>query len=248
MNNTKAIFVKQMQSLIRNPGLIVQGIIFLIIALAFSFLLGLIDNEPCDDCITAYVCEVCAENDPFANTPDPSLPGLFAMVFVGLALVGSSSAMVLEDKKTQNLRFMVMAGMKPHQYLPGTAAALFIVTFVIILLFSISGGYFGMQMVRFVGITMFGALVSTLLGIALGLNKYPVIATPISILLGFGPMLSTFNQTLARYLRFLYTQQINLAVSDLDADLTSNFAIIGINGLVVFALFVWIHRKGELRW
>jgi hypothetical protein len=141
-----------------------------------------------------------------------------------------------------------MAGVKPYQYLLGTGASLFMVSLVILVLFSMSGGYFGTEMLRFVSITATGALVSILLGVAIGLSKFPILAQPISLILGLGPMLSLYNETLSQYLRFTYTQQINLAVSDLSGDISSNFLIVGINGVVVLFVFVWMHRKGELRW
>ena len=248
MKNTKAIFFKQFQSLLRNPGMIVQAVLFLILVIIMNFLIGGYEVTDCESCIPAYVCTQCLEEDANVSTPDPSLVGLFTVMFVGFAIVGSAAALVIEDKTTQNLRFMTMAGIKPFQYLLGTIPAIFIIVFVVVVLFSLVGRYFGADMVRFVSVTSAGALVSTLLGVALGLSKGPTLATPLGIVLGLGPMLSTFNETLARYLRFTYTQQINLAVSDLSQDISSNFLIIGINGLVVLLIFVWMHRKGELRW
>jgi len=194
------------------------------------------------------VCAQCLEENVSPDTPNPSLSGLFALMFVGLSLMGSASALVLEDKTTQNLRFMTMSGVKPFQYLLGTIPSLFMLSFAVVVLFSLVGGYFGAEMLRFVSVTAMGAMVSTLLGVAIGLSKAPILATPFSLLLGFGPMLSTLNATLARYLRFTYTQQINLAVSDLSQDMSSNFLIIGINGFVILLVFVWMHRRGELRW
>jgi len=248
MRNAVAIFHKQLASLVRNPAMLAQALAYIVIAAVITFLLNLLDSEECTDCIPAYVCAKCLEEGALANLPSPSMVGMFCMMFVGMAMVGSASALVLEDKTTQNLRFMTMAGVKPYQYLLGTIPAVFVLALVVVILFSTVGGYFGAEMVRFVMITATGALVSTLLGVAIGLSRAPVLAAPASIILGMGPMLSTFNETLARYLRFTYTQQINLAVSDLSQDMSGNFAIIGINGLVVLLVFVWMHRRGEMRW
>jgi len=167
-----------------------------------------------------------------------------------LAMVGAASALVVEDKTTKNLRFMTMAKVKPKEYLIGTAASMASLSFVVLLLFAIVGRYFGVQMLWFMAVTGFGAVVSMLFGITLGLSKYPYLTTPLSLIVGMGPMLSSFNETLAHALRFTYTQQINLAVSDFHSgyplDLTNNFLIIGANGLVVLVLFVWMLRKGSL--
>ena len=249
MTNTRAIFIKQIQSLIKNPTMLAQAIAYLAIVAAITFLIGLDQaDDTCDTCIPAYVCASCLAEEELSVTPDPSMVGLFTLMFVGLATVGSASALVMEDKTTHNLRFMTMAGVKPFQYLLGTIPSIFVLNIVIIVLFSIVGGYFGMEMLRFVSIAATGALVSTLLGVAIGLSRAPVLAAPFSIVLGMGPMLSTFNDTLARYLRFTYTQQINLAVSDLYQDMSTHFMIIGANGAVILLAFIWMHRKGELRW
>ena len=244
MRNIYAVFLKQFMSLIKNPGMIVQALIFLGLVLVMSFLIGAEDDKNCYDCIPAYVCTVCLEND--TDTPNPSLTGLFTIMFVGLAMVGSASALVLEDKTTVNLRFMAMANVKPKQYLLGTGISLLIISFVLLVLFSIVGRYFGMQMLLFLAVTTVGAVVSILLGITVGLSKAPYITAPLSIILGMGPMLSNFNDTLAHILRFTYTQQINLAISDLDADLTTNFVIIAANGVAILLLFLWMRRKGTL--
>jgi hypothetical protein len=214
--------------------------------LVFSFLIGSNDKDDCETCVPAYVCDVCeAEN---ADKPEPSLAGLFTILFAGLTLVGSASALVLEDKTTQNLRFMTMSGVKPIQYLVATTSALFILSVGCLVLFSAVGGYFGVEMLQFLSVTAFGALVSILLGIAIGLSKYPALAFPFSMVLGMGPMLSSFNDTLGEILAFTYTQQVRLAVSDLGWDMGGNFGVIGANGLVILVLFGWMHRKGQLRW
>jgi len=244
MRNIKAIFIKQLQSLVKNPGLLVQAVLFMGVILIISFLAS--EDTPCDDCIPAYVCAQCLEGKASLDTPNPSMTGLFAVMFVGLTLVGHASALVYEDKNTQNLRFMTMAAVKPKEYMIGTAASLVVISSGVVVLFALVGRYLGADMLWFVAVGGLGMLVSALLGVTIALSKYPVLASPISLLLGLGPMLSTFNETLARALRFTYTQQINLAFSDLSADLTRNFMIIGANGAVVLLLFIWVSWKGKL--
>ena len=246
MNNTKAIFIKQFTSLLKAPSMIVQGILFLLIALAFAFFLPYEEDVECYSCIPKYVCAACEEEA--ANRfelPVPSGVGLFAVIFVGLALVGSASAQVQEDKTTTNLRFMAMAGMRPHQYLLGTVSAMIIVVAVMLVFYALVGRYFGTDMIWFMTVGVAGGLVSVLLGIVIGLSKVPILATPVSIVLGLGPTIGTLNETLANVLRFTFIQQVNIAFADLSADLTSNLMIIGINGLVILAIFILMHRKNR---
>ena len=107
--------------------------------------------------------------------------------------------------------------------------------------------YFGADLLPFMSIAAAGVLVSVLLGVTAGLSKYPFLVLPISMLMGFGPMLSNINPTLARFFRFAYTQQVNLGVGNLEANMGFNFLIIGINGIVAVMLFFWIHRNGKLQ-
>jgi len=251
MRNIRAIFFKQSQSLIKSPGMIIQAVLFMALILVMSFLIS--DDGPidCDSCIPKYVCAYCLENGGAPlNTPNPSLTGLFTVMFVGFAVVGTASALVIEDKTTQNFRFMKMADVKPKHYLLGTLASMSIITLVLLFLYAVVGGYFGANMLWFMGAAMAGALVSILLGLLVGMSRAPGLTTVFSLVLGLGPMLSSFNEALARLLWFTYTQQVNIALSDLSDGVTTgfgtNFMVIGANGVVILLMFIWMHRKGTL--
>ena len=240
MRNIKAVFIKQRQSLIKMPLMLGQAVFFILFIALMMFFFG--RDEPCADCIPAYVCAECQE-----ERPAPGFGGMMTVMFVGMTLIGSASALVTEDKSTQNLRFMRMAGVKPFQYLIGTASIKFAMAMACVVGFAVAGRYFE-HFFLFVLVTGLGALISILFGIAAGLSKYPALTTPISILLGMGPMLASFNDNLERWLSFTYTMQIRFAVGDLSEDLTQNFLIIGANGLFVLLLFIFLHRKGEMQW
>ena len=246
MNNTIAIFIKQLTSLIKAPSMIVQGILFLLIAAAFVFFLGDEEAVICETCIPAYVCTVCEEEAAARfELPIPSGVALFTVIFIGLALVGSASAQVLEDKTTTNLRFMAMADVRPHQYLLGTVASMIIIVTVMLVPYILLGGYHRTNLLGFMLIGVSGGIVSILLGVVIGLSKVPVLATPLSLILGLGPTMGSLNETVANALRFTYIQQVNIALADLSADLTSNFIIIGANAVVVLCVFVLMHRKNR---
>jgi hypothetical protein len=181
------------------------------------------------------------------------MPGMFAVMFTGMLVISTAIALVQEDKTSNNLRFMAMAGVKPKQYVPATIAAIFLISTVCLVGFAlVDGNFFGATFVRFMMLTMAGTLVSALFGVAMGLSKkFAAVGGLFSMFFGFGPMLARFNDGLASVMRFTFIQQVNLGLSDLERPLTEmgeNFLIIGINGLVFLAFFAWIHRKGELKW
>ena len=246
MNNINAIFIKQLTNHLKVPSIIIMGFMFLIIAAAILFFFEADEVRDCDVCIPEYVCAPCEEEE--ANRFQvviPSQVGIFAVIFIGLALVGSASAIVLEDKATTNLRFMAMADVRPYQYLIGTVASTIIVVAGMLVFYALLGGYFRDSPFRFMAIGISGGLVSILLGIVIGLSKMPALATPISIILGLGPVVMAANEALANVLRFTFIQQVSLAIYDLEADLTSNFLIIGANGVVVLLIFLFMHRKNR---
>ena len=246
MNNIKAIFMKQMASLIKHPVLIINGIIFLVLAGVFMFFLSPDEEKDCHICVPAYVCAVCQEEeDNRFQLPLPSQVGMFAVIFVGLGLMGSASAQVNEDKTTTNLRFMAMAEMRPYQYMLGTVAAMIIVVAVMLVPYALLGGYLGERFLWFMVVGLLGGLSSILFGMVVGLSKVPILATPISIVLGLGPTFSSFNETIANLLRFTFIQQVNIAFSDLEADLSSNILIISANLGVFLLVFMFMHRKNR---
>ena len=252
MNNVKAIFCKQFKSMLKSPVMLGQAGGFLVIALLMMFFASTFDDRDCDDCIVAYHCADCLETNPALNAPSPSIMGLFTVFFVGMVMIGSASALVSEDRSTKNLRFMAMANVKPTQYFVGTFVCMLMLSFGVLVIYAMAGRYFGAETFWFLLATTTGVMVSILLGLAVGMSKKPGIAVPVSMILGMGPMLSSFNENLASILRFTYTQQVNWVMSDLyqgvEIDFRFNFMIIGINGLLAAALFIWVNRKGKLQY
>jgi len=222
MNNIKAIFFKQFTTQIKVPVMIGQGVFFLIMLVAFMFLLAEDEGVPCTvarPCVEAYLCEACAAHEETVfRLSDITQVGLFVIFFIGMAIVSSTSMMVQEDKTTKNLQFMAMANVKPYQYLLATVPALIIPVFILLILFGLLGGYIIAYPLSFMALTLSSAMVSIMLGVTIGLSKVPTLAMPIALLLGMGPQLIERNETLANTLQFLYVMQVREALYDLGQD------------------------------
>jgi len=246
MNNIKAIFIKQLTSQLKVPSIIIQGIMFLVIAGAMMFFMTPDEEHDCDYCVPAYVCAPCEyeESNRFQIRVLSGL-GIFTVIFIGLALVGSSSALVAEDKSTTNLRFMAMADVRPYQYLIATVGAIIIVVAGMLIFYGLFGGYLRSNPLEFMAVGIAGGLVSIMLGIVIGLSKYPVLGMPVSIILGLGPTIGNFNEAFANATRFTFIQQVNLALYDLNAVTATNFLIIGANAAVILAVFALMHRRNR---
>ena len=250
MNNIKAIFIKQLVNQIKVPAIIIYGFMFLAIAVVFAVFLSEDEEEDCYSCVPAYVCGPCEEEayERF-ELPIPSGIGLFAVMFIGLGLLSSVSAIIMEEKTTKNLQFMKMADVKPYQYLLGSVPSIIIIVTGVFAFYAffhaLFYGSFGIEMLWFMALGITGGLVSILFGLVIGLSKFPLLATPICIVLGLGPTMAPHNEALARVLSVTFVQQVNLGIAELDSDLTSNFMIIAANGLVALILFGIMHRKNK---
>jgi ABC-2 type transport system permease protein len=70
---------------------------------------------------------------------------------------------------------------------------------------------------------------------------------PIAMILGFTPMIATFNETVEKAASVLYTQQLNVIVNDFSGNFTQAMTVIGINIAVLLALFILAYKKKGLK-
>ena len=241
MKNINAVFRKHLSSMIRMPLIWGQAGLFFVIMLVFGFF-----DTDCEDCIRPEpeMCDACIAA---LGEGTPSMAGTFTFMFVGMVLMSTTSGLVQEDKTTKNLKFMNMANVKAWQYIMATFPAVFLIALPVAFLFPLGGRYFGiMELLVFVSITLAGMCASIMLGMVMGLSPYPGFSFPLGMIIGFGPMIANTNAAAAQVLRFTFNQQVNLALRDLEANLTQNFMIIGINFAVFLIILIFMHRKGRL--
>ena len=226
MRIIKAIFIKQGLSYLKKPAIISMPAMFLGMSLLFRFLLPQ------------------GEGSGLVNS--------FVVMFIGLAMVGTASSFIMEDRFTMNLRFMAMAGVKPYQYLISTSGALMIASLVVLTLFAMVGDNFGADMVDFLSMAMLGATTSIVLGITLSLSKVFWLGQPIGMILGFAPMLSNANETVASIFYYTYTQTINRAFNSEEMSYYDyiprgeSIQIILWNLGIILVIFVWMHTRHGL--
>ena len=227
MGNIKAIFKVSVVSYFKIPAII--GTTAFLVLLPLVFYLITQDGE--------------ASSAEFVN--------MFAPMFVGLGTVGTASSFVMGDKVTMNLRFMSMAGVKPFQYLVGTGGALLVISFGVMAVYSQIAGYRNEDLAIFLALGTFGASIAILLGMSIGMFKFPWLGQPIGMLLAFGTMFSEVNETLAAVFYFTFTQQLHNAFSALAYEygyvsITQVMPIMLGNAIVVLLLFVLINWKHGL--
>ncbi|MDR2712860.1 MAG: ABC transporter permease [Clostridiales bacterium] len=226
----KAIFTKQAKDMFRNPMVLVQFIIFPAVALIMTEL-------------------IAKSNEDIATN---MFVTMMAAIFAGMALVTATAGVIAEDKERKSLRFLVMAGVKPHEYLIGTGGFILLAGLIASIAFGLIGVFTGIEFARFLTVMIMAAAASIILGAAIGIvsknqQAATALAMPIAVILGFAPMIASFNETVAKAAGILYTQQLNVIVNDFSANFTKAITVIGINIAVLIILFVLAYQKKGLR-
>ena len=230
MRSAKTIFVKQTKDVFRNPMVLVQFIIFPAVALIMT--------------------ELVAKSNE--DIPDNMFITMMAAIFAGMVLVMSTAGVIAEDKERKSLRFLVMAGVKPHEYLLGIGGFFLLAGSVVSVVFGLIGNFTGTEFMKFLAVMITGTAASVILGAAIGiLSKNQQAATglgmPVAMILGFTPMIASFNETVEKVAGILYTQQMNVIVNDFSVSLFEPLLVIAANIVVLTVVFVFAYKKKGLK-
>ena len=202
MRSVKALFIKQAKDILKNPMVLVQFLVFPVVAWVMT--------------------ELVAKASP--DIPDGMFVAMMAPIFAGMALITAMAGVIAEDIENKSLRFLVMAGVKPHEYLLGTGGFTLLAGVLVSIWFGLIGGFAGEELAKFLLVMIASVVASLLLGAAIGmLSKNQQTATaigvPVAMLIGFLPMIATFNESIERVASVLYTQQLSMEFTRLGASL-----------------------------
>ena len=229
MNAIKAVFTQQYHDLTKNVSVTMMFILFPVLSVLMSTVMGDMDGF-----------------DSQAQT------AVFIAMLVGTAPLVTIANNVAEDREHSSLRFMVMAGVRPSQYLLGLGSFVLVMTALPAAFMTWHGGFEADMIVRLVSTGVLGVLASAVLGAGIGIfaknvQQASMIYTPFMMVLMFLPMLSMANETIERISGFVFTTQLMGLASDPDADLGRGLLIIAANLAVLTAFFVAAYRKKGLR-
>ena len=230
MGCINAIFTKQARDILKNRMVSMQFIIFPLIAFIFT--------------------EMVAK--PNAGIPNGMFVTMFAGIYAGMLVLTTTAGIIAEDRERKSLRFLIMAGVKPFQYILGIGGVLLTVSLVVSVVFALIGSFGGMDFVKFVTALMLGSVASMLLGATVGIvsknqQAATAMALPLGMILGFTPMLAMFSDTVQRVFGIFYTMQVNTLVNDFSAGFARPALIIIANVAVLAALFALAYSKKGLR-
>ncbi len=221
MNNVMIIMKKQRKDTLKNIAVLIQFIMFP--------LLGIIMTNAMKN----------------ANMPKNFFADLFAVMYIGMAPLTSVLAIISEEKEKNTLRVLMMADVTPAQYLSGIGLYVFLACMLGEIVFCcLLEGVTGMNRVFFLCIAAVGILASMLLGAAIGIGsrnqiEATSIGMPVMMIFSFLPMLSMFNDKIAKLAKITYSEQIRFLISNLEnsGSCASHVAVIIMNMVLFGAIF-----------
>ena len=229
MSNIIAIFKKQLKDTIQNKTVLIQFIMFPLLTLIMS---------------RAITIEGMPENF-FVN--------LFATMYIGMAPLTSIAAVISEEKEKNTLRVLMMSNVKPWEYMIGVGSYIWFACMVGAAIICAAGGFGSRESLSFMGVMAIGILVSLLMGAAIGTwSKTQMMATsitvPVMMVFSFMPMLSMFNDTIAKIAKFIFSEQINIMLGQISAlePGADNICILVVNVLLFTVLFTFAYKKSGL--
>lgn len=229
MRNVCAVFLKQVKETFKNQAILIQFVLFPVFA---------------------FVLENAIQVD---DLPEHYFVKMFSAMFVGMAPLTAMSSILSEEKEANTLRALLMSNVKPVEYLLGVGSYILFMCMAGAAALGLCGEYTGRDFGTFLLVMGLGILTSILVGAVIGIcSKNQMAATsvtvPVMMVFSFLPMLSIFNETIAKVAKFTYSQQVSLLINGIGtADITSeNLVILGTNMAVAVVLFLAAFRKKGL--
>ena len=229
MREATAIFRKQVLDTRKNRAVLIQFILFPIMTIVMS---------------NAVKVE---------DMPEFFYLKLFSIMYMAMAPIVSMSAIISEEKEKGTLRALMMSNVRPASYLLGVGVYDFLCCLIGTMLMSKACGLDDAAWWKYMCVIMTGLVISIILGAAVGvLAKDQMAATSLSVpvmcIFTFLPMMAQFNGTIAKIAKFFYTQQLYLALEDINhvKISTEGLIIIAANAIVILAFFVLAFRKEGL--
>lgn len=232
MNRNVGIIIwKQMKDTLKNKAIFIQFVMFPVLCIIMTKSIH-IDGMPADF---------------FVN--------MFAAMYIGMAPLTSIAAIIAEEKEKNTLRVLMMAKVTPWQYLLGTGCYVFFFCMLGAVVFSCllgKGTAFSDRMM-FLFVMAVGIIVSLLIGAAIGVGSRNQMAAtsvtvPVMIVFSFLPMISVFNEAIAKVAKYTYSEQVRIMISAVGSGQaeSGNLLVIAGNMIVFGGLFWMLYRKEGL--
>lgn len=231
MRNVFIILKKQLKDTLKNKTVLIQFLLFPVMTLVMEHAITLNDM------------------------PELFFTRLFSTMYIGMAPLTAMAAVISEEKEKNTLRVLMMANIKPWQYLIGTGSYVFLICMAGA---GVMASGLPLTAIPFYMLIMAaGFLLSILTGACVGIFAENQMAAtsltmPVMMILSFLPMLSMFNDSIRKIARIFYTQQLKLCLDHIPAaSLTFSvfgeaLSIILINAIFIISVYVVIYKRKGL--
>lgn len=177
---------------------------------------------------------------------------LFSVMYMGMAPITSVAAIIAEEKEKNTLRVLMMANVKPWQYLAGIGIYVWVICMIGACAMGGFTGLRGASFICYLTIMGCGFMISIIVGACIGIYaKNQMAATsmvmPGMMVLAFAPMLAIFNNKIAKVAQILYTEQFKRMLEQMsfEAMEKKSVMVVFMNTAVFLALFaITYQRKG----
>lgn len=229
MKKVAAIFRKQLKDTLKNKEVLIQFIMFPVIA------------------------TIMQNSIRIEDMPRNYFVILFATMYIGMSPLTSTASILAEEKEKNTLRVLLMSNVKESEYLLGVGSYIFLICMLGSVVFAVVGQYRGIEFVLFLSIMALGILISILIGAGIGtLSKNQMSATSVTVIVmlifSFLPMIAMFNEGVAKVSRFTFSQQLNdwlkgIGTISIHVD---TIGILLLNMIVALLIFVLGYRRCKL--
>ena len=226
MRNVGVIFKKQLKDTLKNKTVLIQFIMFPLMTLIMEHAISLPDM------------------------PELFFTKLFSVMYMGMAPMTSAAAIISEEKEKNTLRALMMANVKPWEYLLGVGA--YVWTLCMAGAGIMATGLPASDVPFYLGVMAAGFVISISLGACIGIfSSNQMTATslfvPVMLVFSFSPMLAMFNDKIEKVARIFYTQQLRVLMNQMSFEgiKPESIMILIVNAVLAIALFfVAFKRKG----
>lgn len=176
---------------------------------------------------------------------------MFAAMHCSFIPIVLASTIIAEEKEKGTLRSLIMSGVGRVNYLIS-------ISLFVIIAAMLTGGTFLLmdEFTReeaglFLVTMLCGTMISTLIGLCVGINAKNVaaangLAMPVGLIFALLPMLSQFNDSIAKVARFTYSRQVSLIFEGCKNISTETLVICGTYVAALAVLLVVLFRKKGL--
>ncbi len=230
MKNFIAIFKKQLKDALKNKAVLIQFVMFPVLTVIMTM------------------------NVKPEGMPENFFVSIFATMYLCMAPLSSAASLIAEEKEKGTLRVLLMSGVKPQEFLTGIGGFILAACMTGAAVMCAVGGYSGKSAVIFMAIMAAGIVISLVIGRAIGLlsNSQTAansVAIPLMLVMSMLPLLSAFNNTIAKAAKMLFSEQIRQCFAPGSEVSVSAEAVIisGVNFIIAAAVFFGAYKRSRRR-